>query len=612
MHVMNNSATNSVDQGLAENLRLSASISSVLVLVGERQHDRFVTMSQDGKPRISSLEGMVWSALDLNALWCYDPATASPLLFKMQPEYKFQGEQLPTQIGIAEKRIEKPGLLPAFISMGSESSSTRGLALIIDAAMFWEDPGQPRDADHALVQTIEHFARSQKQNAVLLILRTPKLSAVPQALAASPAVRVVSLPDAGRDERRTYAQLRGIRLAGQCNMDITTLARQLANITDDWRLEDIEGLIRICENQDLKAPAEIEATARAFRMGIAKSPWAGTEIRAAIAVASKQLSQRVRGQPKAIATLCTALRKASVGLSGAHQSGTSRGPRASLFFAGPTGTGKTEAAKALAQLVYGDESALIRFDCAEFRQDHTVARLIGAPPGYVGHESGGELTDRIRSRPHSVLLFDEIEKAHPRLLDLFLSILDDGRLTNGQGVTAKFSESIIIFTSNLGIYEEKTDDNGNTVRRPRFEYNAPYEDIQSSVRKAISEEFITNIGRPELLGRLGGERAMIVFDYLRDLSGVSEKFIGNIQATVKRLHDIDLNVDTKVIKFIADDTASRSDALVLGARGLAQSLDSYFTDPLADFISENKSRSCQVHASMGNKEIIFANLARII
>jgi ATP-dependent Clp protease ATP-binding subunit ClpA len=361
-------------------------------------------------------------------------------------------------------------------------------------------------------------------------------------------------------------------------------------------LEDIEGLIRTCEQQGIQSPTELEATARAFRLGVARSPWAGAEIQAAIEKAKEQLSHRVRGQPEAMSAVYTALLKAQTGLSGAHQSGMSRGPRATLFFAGPTGTGKTEAAKAIAELVYGDESALVRFDCAEFRQDHSVARLIGAPPGYVGFESGGELTDRIRSRPHSVLLFDELEKAHPRLLDIFLSILDDGRLTNGQGVTTNFSETILIFTSNLGIYEEIPGDKGNIVRRPRFDFNAAYEEIQSSVRNAIREEFISTLGRPELLGRLGGERALIVFDYLRDLSGVAEKFVNNIRAAMKRLHDIDLNVDASVIHFIAADTAARPDALVLGARGMVQSLDALFTDPLAIFISGNKARNCQILA----------------
>jgi ATP-dependent Clp protease ATP-binding subunit ClpA len=604
---MSNTASNPVDQGLSENIRLSASIARVLILVGERQHDRFVGVNQDGKPCISSLEGVVCSALNpLEALWVYDPANAIPALSKVRPDATLQGD-MPTQTEASDKRVEKERLLPAFMSMKSNEQTQLRMALLIDASLLFEDAVHPRDTEHTFLQAIEHFSRTQPQNGKLLILRTANLSSIPQALTSSPAVRVVSLPAAARDERMAYAQLRGKRLAEQCKLEITDLARLIANVTDDWRLEDMEGLIKTCEQQEILSPTELEATARAFRLGVARSPWAGAEIQAAIEKAKEQLSHRVRGQPEAISAVCTALLNASVGLSGAHQSGMSRGPRATLFFAGPTGTGKTELAKAIAELVFGDESALVRFDCAEFRQDHSVARLIGAPPGYVGFESGGELTDRIRSNPHSVLLFDEIEKAHPRLLDIFLSILDDGRLTNGQGVTTNFSETILIFTSNLGIYEEVTGDKGNVVRRPRFDLNAEYSEIQLAVRNAIGEEFITTLGRPELLGRLGGERALIVFDYLRDLTGVAEKFIKNTRANVKRLQDIDLTVDASVIEFIAADTSKRPDALALGARGMVQSLYPLFINPLGVFISENKAKNCQVLASVDEGSIKFSN-----
>ena len=133
-----------------------------------------------------------------------------------------------------------------------------------------------------------------------------------------------------------------------------------------------------------------------------------------------------------------------------------------LFFAGPTGVGKTELAKTLTQLIFGDERAYIRFDMSEFAEEHTGARLLGAPPGYIGYDAGGELTNAVRDKPFSVVLFDEIEKAHPRILDKFLQILEDGRLTDGRGETAYFSEAILVFTSNLGIYVE--DEHGRRVQ----------------------------------------------------------------------------------------------------------------------------------------------------
>lgn len=604
---MTDSVQNPVDQGLSENLRLAASVARVLVLVGQRQHDRFITPNPDGTTSISSLEGVLWSALEpLEALWCYDPATKTPLLSRFREGAVLQGE-LPTKPGTNPGDIEKEVLLTSFLGMTTGGEVSGRMALLIDAALLWEEPGHPRETDHDLLRGIEHFARTQPPNGKLLILRTANLSAIPPALTASPSVRVVSLPNAGRDERMVYGRIRGQNLAKQCGLQLADLSRLIANATDDWRLEDMEGLIRSCEQQNISSPTALEATARAFRLGVARSPWAGSEIQKAIKDAKVQLEMRVRGQPEAISEVCTALRKATAGLSGAHQSGMSRGPRAVMFFAGPTGTGKTESAKAIAQLIYGDDSALVRFDCAEFRQDHSVARLIGAPPGYVGYEAGGELTDKIRSRPHSVLLFDEIEKAHPRLLDIFLSILDDGRLTNGQGVTADFSECVLIFTSNLGIYEETTD-SGRILRRPRFGYESSFADIQASVRDAIREEFISVIGRPELLGRLGGEQALIVFDFLRDLNGVAKKNVDNIIANVKRLHDIDLSVDPSVIEFIAKETAARPDALVLGARGMWQMLNSHFSNPLADFIVEQQDMSYKISAVLQDNKVAFSRV----
>lgn len=595
---------NSLDQGLIENLRLSADIARVLVLVGERQHDRFVTLSANGNPIPSTLEGMAWLALEpLDALWTHDPATRTPQLFRLRPGITLSGA-LPLVVGRSDAQIETRAMLAGFAQMEAGPSAPPRMALLVDGGLLWEDPVHPRDADHALLRDLEHFARSGATEHRWVIIRVQSTGALPATLLASPAVRTVSLPVTHRDERMVYARLRSPGLAKAMGHDGEMLARQIAGITDGWRLDDVDALVRSSEQQNISTATELEANARAYRLGVVRSPWAGAELHAAIANAEATLAHRVRGQPAALEAVCKALRKSSTGVSGSHQGAASRGPRATLFFAGPTGTGKTETAKAIAELVFGDENAMIRFDCAEFRQEHTVARLIGAPPGYIGHEAGGELTDRIRARPHSVVLFDEIEKAHGRLLDLFLSILDDGRLTNSQGVTSNFSECVLIFTSNLGIYKDTTDESGHRIRRPRFSFDDAYEDIASAVRAAIREEFITELGRPELLGRLGGERALIVFDFLRDVRGVTLKFVENIRAAMARLHGMDLRVPDAVIDLIADDAATRPEALVLGARGLAQSLESCFQDELANFVFGKELRGAVVEAGVDGAGVV--------
>jgi ATP-dependent Clp protease ATP-binding subunit ClpA len=151
------------------------------------------------------------------------------------------------------------------------------------------------------------------------------------------------------------------------------------------------------------------------------------------------------------------LKRTSIGLTGAQSRGLSARPRGVLFFAGPTGVGKTEMAKSIAEIVFGDESAYLRFDMSEFSAEHSGDRLIGAPPGYVGYDQGGELTNAMREQPFRVVLFDEIEKAHNRILDKFLQVLEDGRLTDGRGDTVYFSESLIIFTSNAGVSRKLPD-----------------------------------------------------------------------------------------------------------------------------------------------------------
>jgi ATP-dependent Clp protease ATP-binding subunit ClpB len=256
----------------------------------------------------------------------------------------------------------------------------------------------------------------------------------------------------------------------------------------------------------------------------------------------------VKGQSQAIQKTSDILRRSVMGLTGAQGSAVSAAgrPKGILFFAGPTGVGKTELAKAISEVVFRSESAYTRFDMSEFSQEHSDARLIGSPPGFIGHDAGGELTNAIREKPFSVVLFDEIEKAHPRILDKFLQILEEGRLTDSRGETVYFSEAVIVFTSNLGTYTEKfaTDEHGNRFlkREQTIDARMLYPEVEDKVRQEIQKHFKEKLGRPELLNRIGDN--VVVFDFIRsDIAHlIFHKMMTNIIDHVKKATGIKINV----------------------------------------------------------------------
>lgn len=581
-----------LDEGLAENIVLGAHVSNTIVLAGLRQFDRFLIGDATGKHRTQTIERVCHESLNACATWVFDPAKEGSVVLSIADSELSLQTSLPTKTGDKKKK-SLIDVCDAFSSLNVSDDEAR-FVLMVNASLLVEDSAVPRDADFSLLKVIEHFSRTADKK-LTMILRVGKTTAVPNMILSSTFVRVVHIPAASRDVRHAYSCKRGELVAKNCEVGLNDMANTSSNATEDWTLEQVNALFQTAESQELSQLSDFEELARAVRIGTTSSPWAGDRIRGAVAHAKDTLTERVLGQPTAVNAVVSSLKKAVIGLSTAHQSQGSQAPRAVFFFSGPTGTGKTELAKAISELVFGQEQ-ILRFDCGELRQEHAVARLIGAPPGYVGYDRGGELTEGIRAKPNSVVLFDEIEKAHPRLLDTMLSVLDDGRLTSGQGETAYFGQSILIFTSNLGMYEEINDTNGTTVRSPRFNYDTPFKEIEDKVREAIREEFVSVLGRPELLGRFGGAKSIVVFDFLREVEMVCKKFVKNISTECKRLHGIKLIVDDSIIKAVVEATKSRPDALVLGGRGLIPELNRLLTNPLADYLFENPLRECTLNA----------------
>jgi ATP-dependent Clp protease ATP-binding subunit ClpA len=242
------------------------------------------------------------------------------------------------------------------------------------------------------------------------------------------------------------------------------------------------------------------------------------------------LSKRVVGQKEAISSVTRAIRRSRAGISNEDK------PIGSFIFLGPTGVGKTELAKTLAQYMFNDEKSLIRLDMSEYMERHTVSKLIGSPPGYVGYEEGGQLTEIIRHKPYSLILFDEIEKAHPEVFNILLQILDNGRLTDSKGRTVNFKNTIIILTSNIG---------SDTLLKSSIGFNSSEKDkiekIEDKVKESLKKYF-----KPEFLNRLD---EIIIFHQLheKELLQIVSIQLEKIQERLKK-QNIKLSVSTKAKK----------------------------------------------------------------
>ena len=327
--------------------------------------------------------------------------------------------------------------------------------------------------------------------------------------------------------------------------------------------------------------ASVGDAVRRYKVGVTDDPWARIQ-HDTVRNGDTFIRARVRGQDHAVTHIMDIVKRAVTGV-GAPRRGNR--PRGVAFLAGPTGVGKTELAKTLTRLLFGDENAYIRFDMSEFSAEHSDQRLIGAPPGYIGYDVGGELTNAIRERPFSVVLFDEIEKAHPRILDKFLQILDDGVLTSGRGDRVYFSEAFIIFTSNLGIYRTEVD--GSRV--PNVTPETPFEEVRSLVRTEIERHFTLTLNRPEILNRMGDN--ILVFDFVR--RDVADEIFRIMVDDVLREA---LPSDTGAIE-ISESAMDNLRTLCLsdlsnGGRGIRNKVETHLVNPLARalFDTENAGR----------------------
>ena len=354
--------------------------------------------------------------------------------------------------------------------------------------------------------------------------------------------------------------------------------------SEGFSAQDIARVFQIARmnNQDIRS---INKAIMLYKHGVQDNPWLKLDVKR-LSEAEDFVKRRVLGQDQVVKSAVDIVKRAAMGMSGLQHSGSSSKPRGILFFAGPTGTGKTELAKALTELIFLDERNMIRFDMSEYRQEQSDQRLLGAPPGYVGYEAGGQLTNAVREHPFSVLLFDEIEKAHPSIMDKFLQILEDGRITDGRGETVYFQDCLIIFTSNLGITIPSLENPSVRIQNVSYENDKDYESVRDKVLAGVKHYFNDELGRPELLNRIGNN--ILVFDFIREdsIEPILKKQIRNISANLWVERHIRLSVSESAVNelkgFAKEDLPKGQ-----GGRGIGNMVEEMLINPLARYMFDN-------------------------
>lgn len=310
--------------------------------------------------------------------------------------------------------------------------------------------------------------------------------------------------------------------------------------------------------------------------------WTGIPVKRLVAKEADRLlhiediiHKRVVGQNEGVNAVAKAIRRARAGLKDPKR------PIGSFLFLGPTGVGKTELAHSLAEAIFGDESAMIRFDMSEYMEKHTVSRMLGAPPGYIGYDEGGLLTNAVRRKPYAVILLDEIEKAHPDIFNILLQVLDDGRLTDSQGRTVDFKNTVIIMTSNAGAFKlqpQKTNTMGFTVNEDK--------QIKQNAKKIVMDE-VKRQFKPEFLNRID---EIIIFEPLTDkeLTQIVTLLLNDVQKRLAEM-DIELIIKDEVKSYLLKHGTDT----IYGARPLKRAVQRYLQDPLAEQLLQKNIKSMQ-------------------
>lgn len=619
-----------------QELSLSLASNPQMVLTGNVRDYHVVTVPEDvpqahqpARPdRIGTADAVRFTLWErgIHTVFLFDPIDG--LRLYSRPEDQEQMKILlnalePKDRGNITKMAEQPHLvlpprdvsLAALMAAVSRGCWTLPAALVLDYATWLvPDSGSQRGSDEAtqnlealrVAATLSSAAQAgQLYNPILWIVN--QQNDLPNWLLTAPGVRVISIEMPGRETRRAFGEKallqwpryrEGVPDASpEGGFDKPRACDLFADVTEGFTLQQGVDIIGLAKDRGLE-PRDLASAQFAYRVGVIESEWEKPGLRAKVSGSHcvERLGRSVKGQPHAIERAADIVQRAVLGLSGAESSSTNPNrPKGVLFFAGPTGVGKTLLAKAITELVFSRSDSYARYDMSEYSQQHAEARLIGAPPGYVGYSAGGQLTEAVRHRPFSLLLFDEIEKADPLILDKFLQILDEGRLTDGSGMTVNFSETLIVFTSNVGITREERDAHGNRVVRHMITYEqrfgkegngVSFAEMEARVRRSVREYFEVQIQRPELLNRVG-EGNIVVFDFIDPDSSAAivDQALRNVKETVRRKHGVQLELSGEARNQLGE--AARADRyLRMGGRGLNSAVEEIVVNPLARAMAE--------------------------
>ena len=399
--------------------------------------------------------------------------------------------------------------------------------------------------------------RMKSRNCGLLIL-APDEVMFPSWIQNAAVYRTISIPRPGFRERQSCCR---VLFPKQSEEDINWCAA----VTERFYLKQLRELHELGIKEQI---TDLRTLFRVYTHGVRDDQW--LHRKDALRDCENDLKRRLKGQDRAVSHVSSVLRSVILGLSSATLASDKRRPSV-LFLAGPTGTGKTETVKALADHVFGSSDHLIRIQGSELLEAHAGERLFGSPPGYIGYEAGGQLTNTVSRHPYSIVLFDEVEKMHPSVFDRILQILDEGVATDGKGQTVSFRDTIIIFCSNIGCYQR--DENGKIMPLPN---EIPYEDLKACVTAAIGSTF-----KPEFVGRLAD---IIVYDVIREDAAVQicDLMLSRVQNRVCDLYGITCMFDNSCHDFVL----SRWDR-ARGARGIDAAIQQSIIRKLEKMLTES-------------------------